>query len=193
MKFKLILLALLVLSFRAYSQSQNNISVVYGISATNVDIHGAIGDFGYNAKSGMVYGLTYTRGLNRLFSLETGLLFVTDKAEQSSVTPGIGNVKNDGNIKLISIPVLAKFTFFKYFYADAGTSIDKETNYSNTSVANDQSGLGFELGVGGQYTFGHVTIFVNPYVKQYGAIRFDGGQNFNLLEDGFKFGIGYHF
>ena len=193
MKFELILFALIVLSIQAYSQSQNNISVVYGTSATNVDIHGAIGDFGYNAKSGMVYGLTYTRELTKLFSLETGLLFATDKAEESSVIPERGNVTFDGNIKLISVPVLAKFTFFKYFYADAGTSIDKEINYSNNSVATDQSGLGFELGVGGQYTLGHLTIFINPYIKQYGAIRFNSQQDFNLLEDGYKFGIGYRF
>jgi opacity protein-like surface antigen len=193
MKINLIFLALIILSIRAYSQSGSNISVAYGTPATNVDIHGAIGDFGYNQKTGIVYGLTYTRELNRLFSLETGLLFAIDKAEESSIVPGRGNANADGNIKLISVPVLAKFTFFKYFYADAGTSIDKETNYTNTSVANDQSGLGFELGVGAQYALTHLIIFVNPYVKQYGAIRFDSGQNFNLLEDGFKFGIGYRF
>src|ERR1700709_2228342 len=79
MNFKLFLGALLFLSFGAYSQSKNNISVLYGFSETAVDIHGAIGDFGFQDKTGAFYGVIYTRNVNKHFSLESGLLVYDDK------------------------------------------------------------------------------------------------------------------
>jgi hypothetical protein len=190
MKFKFILLALVILSATAFSQSKNNFSVVYGVSNADVDIHNAVGDYGYDSRAGMLYGLTYTRTLNNKFSIETGLIFSNDKIRSESILPGFGNRIVDGTVKSFSVPVYFKFAFFKYLYADMGMLIDKQTDYSDNSVVNDQSGLGFEVGIGGKYNIGRVSVFVNPYYRLYGA---SSSSNNNLDEAGLKFGVGYNF
>jgi hypothetical protein len=91
------------------------------------------------------------------------------------------------------VPVIAKFTFFKYLYADGGISVDKEINYPGNYLSLDQSGIGIEVGIGAQYTFSRVTVFVNPYFKNYGVVHFNSKQDFDLLENGFKFGLKYSF
>jgi hypothetical protein len=48
MKFKFILSALILLSIRAFSQTKNNLALVYGAAANTVDIHG---DFDYSSDS----------------------------------------------------------------------------------------------------------------------------------------------
>jgi hypothetical protein len=189
MKFKLILLTLLAFSIRAWSQSKNDISVLYGESTTNVDIHGAIGDYGYNPKTGTLYGITYTRVVNKFLSLETGLIIADDKVQLNSDLPGPYQGNHDGEVKALSIPLMAKFTFFKYFFADGGFLFDKQTNYTNSNVIGDQSGLGGEIGIGAQFTVSRIRIFISPYVRQYNVTKIDN----NLFEDGVKFGLGYTF
>jgi len=189
MKFKFSLLILIALSIHVCGQSKNQVSVLYGISTTSVDIHGAIGDYGYSSRSGTLLGFTYTRNLAGPFSLETGLLFANDKIQLNSDLPGIYQGSHFGEVKIVSIPVYAKFTFLKHLYADGGLLYDNETSDPNNSVVGDQTGLGAELGIGGKYSFGPVTLFVNPYWHAYNITR---TQN-NLVEIGVKFGLGYNF
>jgi hypothetical protein len=190
MKFKLLLTAFFLFAFSAYAQQKNTIAVVYGVSNTNVDIHGAIGDYGYEPETGFVYGITYSRAINKYFTIQTGVLYSDDKAELNYIEPGIGTIYQSGEVKTISIPLTARFTFLKYVYVDAGFSYDKETNYQgSSSVVNNQSGLGGEIGIGGQYTFSGITVFVNPYFRQYNITAI----NNNLYETGIKFGLGYKF
>jgi hypothetical protein len=190
MKLKSCLIALFlfgVLSARA--QEKNTLSVFYGISNSNIDIHNAIGDYGYSQRPGTGFGFTYNRALNRFFSIETGFAYANDKTQLSVIEAGLGNIYTNEDLKLISIPLRAKFTFFKYLFADAGFSYDKQTNYRTGDETNDQSGLGGEVGVGAQFQYAHILIFVNPYYKTY---RITSVQN-NLYEQGLKFGIGYKF
>jgi hypothetical protein len=193
MKFKLSLIVFIAISIQAFAQSKNTVAFVYGFANANVDINGAIGDFGYERKTGTNFGLTYSKHITSLLSLQTGLIYADDKAEENSILPGRSGIYDDGDLKIISVPIIAKLTFFKYVYADGGISIDKEINYAGNYLQLDQSGIGFEAGVGGQYTFSHLTVFVNPYIKGYGLVHFNSKEQFNLLEDGFKFGLGYNF
>lgn len=85
MKLKLLCLALLLCSTYSYSQTKNNISFVYGFNNNLVDIHGAIGDYGYYDKTGQSYGLSYTRSFTKLFSIETGLLYSSNKVQLSTI------------------------------------------------------------------------------------------------------------
>jgi hypothetical protein len=186
MKFKLILIAFLFLSFQSFSQTKNNISVIYGFAANSVDIHGAIGDYGYNNKTGQTYGLSYTRDITKIFSIETGLLYSVNKIQLTTIGPA-GGIYNQ-NLNMLSLPVYGKLTFLKYLYGQFGFSLDHQTNYSADHIVDDQSGVGLELGVGGKCNFGPVSVFVNPY---YANHRFYGHNN--LMEAGVKFGLGYNF
>ena len=193
MKFKLTLAAFLMCSLQAFSQSKNNISAVSGFSSTLVDIHDAIGDFGYQGKSAFTTGFLYTRQIGAIVSLQAGLFFADDKTEETSSLPGRVNTRVDGDLKFISIPVMAKATFFKYLYFDGGISFDDEINRADNYSTLDESGISVELGIGGQYAFKRVTLFINPYFKVYGTTHFNRNDDFNLIEGGYKFGVGYNF
>ncbi|HTE01403.1 MAG TPA: outer membrane beta-barrel protein [Mucilaginibacter sp.] len=188
MRFKLILSALCLLSIQAFSQSKNNISVVYGFASNTIDIHGAIGDYGYANKSGIMYGLSYTRDLAKSFSIETGLIYANHQAEVHYIVGGLGEQKRSGEIHLISVPLYARYTFLKYLFLQGGFSLDHQTNYTRESVANDQSGLGLEFGVGGKINLGQFSVFANPYFCNH---NFSGTNN--LMETGVKFGAGFNF
>jgi hypothetical protein len=188
MKFKFILPALVLLSFQAFSQTKNNISLVYGVASNIVDIHGAIGDFGYSPESGTNFGLSYTHYLSKHFSLESGILYSNSYVRLSSIQGPRGEFFYDGYVKMISVPVLAKFTFLKYVFLQGGILLDHQTNYTRDGVINDESGVGLEMGIGGKYSIGRVSVFVNPFVAKHGT----PGSN-NLLEAGAKFGLGFDF
>jgi len=188
MKFKIIFSALFLLSIHAFSQSKNNISLVYGFANNLIDIHGAIGDYGYANKSGIMYGLSYTRNLGKSFSIETGLIYANHKAEVHYIVGGLGEQKRSGEIHLISVPLYARYTFLKYLFLQSGFSLDHQTNYSADGIANDQSGIGLELGVGGKVNLGQLSVFANPYFCNH---NFSGTNN--LMETGIKFGAGFNF
>ena len=186
MKFKFLLITLVFLSINAFSQSKNNISLVYGIANDDGDNHGVIGDYGYNTKRGMMYGFSYTRSLSKSFSIETGLLYSVNNIELTTIGPAGGIY--DQKLDMLSIPVYAKLTFLKYVFAQWGVTLDHETNYSANSIIDDQSGVGIVLGIGGKYNFGPVSVFANPFFCRHAL----SVQN-NLVETGIKFGLGYNF
>jgi len=194
LKSKILFFAFILFSFSSYSQSKNTVSAVFGVSGNDVSIHGSIGDFGYKSKSGTLFGFTYSRNFNSSISLETGVLVSDNKTEETFIIPGMGRGNAYGTVKMITIPVFIKYSFLKYLYLDGGPLIDKQTNYTNNSTLNDQSGIGFELGIGGKYSFNKFTVFINPSLREHDVIAFAGkGSSFNLLEAGVKLGLGYNF
>jgi hypothetical protein len=186
MKLKLLLIALVLCCTCVFSQTKNNISLVYGFNANSVDIHGAVGDYGYKYKTGQSYGLNYTRSFSELFSIETGLLYSKNKVELMTIGPAGGLYY--GEIRMLSVPALAKFTFLKYLYAEGGVVLDHQINYKSDGIADSQSGVGLEIGVGGKYNLGPVSVFINPYYTDH---RFYGKNN--LIDTGVTFGLGYNF
>jgi hypothetical protein len=186
MKYKFLFFALTLFSAEAFSQSKNDISVVYGAVANLVDIHNVIGDFGYTNQSGYQYGLSYTRELNRSFSLETGFLFSQNKIQLTTIGPR-GGIYNQ-NLDMLTVPLYARYTFLKYAFVQWGFMFDHETNYSPDHDVDDQSGIGLEAGVGGKYNFGPVSIFVNPFFCRHAITA-----RMNLMEAGARFGLGYSF
>ncbi len=196
MKFNLFLLLFVLFSASVYSQSKNNISVYYGISNSDVDIRGAIGDYGYKPKDGIGFGLTYTRVFTKIVSVETGLQYCDDNVQMNAIQSfpsGITTVIRNGQAKFLSVPLNAKFTFLKYFYGASGLSADFQTNYTNSSVLDKQSGIGLEIGLGAKYGIGKVNVFVNAYAHELAVFHFSKDAHSNLLEDGLRFGLGYNF
>jgi hypothetical protein len=188
MKFKFILIACLLTSIHAFSQSKNNISFVFGASSCDVNIHGAIGDYGYVKQNGVTNGLSYIRTLNKSFSLEVGVLYSDDKVRLSTIQGG-GEQFDNQNLHLWSFPVMVRYTFLKYAFLQGGTYFDFQSNYgSNTSNLQKQSGVGLELGLGGKYNFGPVGVFINPYFVNHAFYASN-----NLVELGVKAGVGYNF
>jgi hypothetical protein len=192
MKIKLTILILALSAMQAYSQSKNNISLVYGISSNTIYMGRVMSDGGYDTGSGIVYGLNYSRNINNYLSIETGLHYANDKVSGSSFY-GATTYHFNGEIKMISIPVIAKFSFFKYFYADAGFTADFQTNYTSNSIGTKQSGIGLEAGLGAAYSFGKIKLSINPYFQEHNIISYAGKNSNNLADAGCKFGVGYNF
>jgi hypothetical protein len=186
MKIKILFLALILISAKAFSQSKNNISVVYGITANSVDIHNVIGDFGYNDRSGYEVGMNYFYSLSHSFALGTGLVYSENKIQLTTIGPAAA-VYNQ-TIAMVTVPVYARYSFLKYLYAQGGLVADHQLNYSRNSDIRDQSGVGIELGIGGRYSFGAGSVFVNPFYCLHGI-----NASMNLIDAGVRFGIGYHF
>jgi hypothetical protein len=194
MKLKLILV-LLFFATQAYSQTKNTLAVLYAPGSGNINIHGAIGDFGYVEKPSKSFGLGYIRQINKTLSLETGLRYSQTDIEESVISYGGSGLRLHDQLNMVSIPLLAKLTFLKYLYIDMGFDIDFQTNYSSASVAPSQSGVGLEAGIGAKYSYKSVILFVSPYLQHHSITRFgsNNGQNFELMSTGVKFGLGYNF
>jgi hypothetical protein len=194
MKIKLIILAFVLFSTQAYSQSKNNISLFYGVAANNVNIHGDIGDYGYKSKSSTIIGFGYTHNLTNSFALETGLQYSSNKLILSYIVPDRGEILSPGRAKLITVPIYGKYTFLKYLYVNAGLLVDFDFGADNDTGINDQKGIGAEIGVGGKYDFGKVTVFINPFLLEHRLIGFKNYGRTNSIENaGVKFGVGYNF
>ncbi len=132
MKFKILFLALILISVKTFSQSKNTISVEYGVTANTVDIHGAKGDFGYNDGSGYEAGLNYFYNLSHSFALGTGLVYSENKIQLTTIYPGYNGVYNQ-TVAMITVPLYAKYSFFKFLYAQGGITADHQINYSRDS------------------------------------------------------------
>jgi len=192
MKFRILFLLTVLISGTAYSQSQNYISLLYGTAGNIVDIHGVKGDFGYNAGSATLFGMSYVKGLTHEFSFESGIIYSDNQTQLSSSPSGRVVIYNE-HIKMVSVPILLRRNFLKYFYFNFGLNVDVETNYPNDGSALNQSGIGYEMNLGGQYNFSHFTVFAAPFFQAHGLIRFNDNNTGNLLDGGIKFGAGFNF
>ena len=191
--FFIIIIAFLSLEINA---QKNRISVFYGFTGNellrNEDL---VGGPSYDGKGSDIFGINYQRALNKDISLETGLEYSKNKIGITpSFYPGIDLTPRQEDIELITIPVYVKFTFFKYFFVNGGTLIDFEINREDYLSTDEQSGIGFGAGIGGQYTFRNFTFYINPLLRYHALIPFHK-ENYqqHLTEAGIKFGLGYNF
>jgi hypothetical protein len=193
MKTTSLLFAFIFLCTGVYCQSKNTLSLVFGAAGNDVGFIG-IGGPGYLGQGGLIYGFNYSRSLTKPLSIETGLeysvnnvLWDYEDAYNPSFTP------QKASVKMLSVPVFAKITFLKYFFADGGFIADFETSHVSDAIVNNQSGIGMGLGIGGKYTFKKMTLFINPFIQFHDAVSFNHQGGGSLLDQGVKFGIGYGF
>jgi len=189
MKLKLFLIAALFLSVSAFSQTKNNLSVYWATVSDFMDSHSAIGDFGYDGNGGTKFGINYELGFSRHWSIQTGLQYTDDKLTLNTIGPF--HTTRADEIKFVTVPIVAKVTFWNVLFFDGGILADFETSNNST---NHQSGIGYEIGAGLQYHFGRLQLYVNPYAQYHRVFGFSkSGSNFNLIDGGWKFGLGYNF
>jgi len=178
----------------AFSQTKNRVSIIFSPASNGLSIpNGWLGDMGYTGKGAKLYELKYSRQINKFISIETGLEYSFNKIEMDYFPDGIKHYK-ESDIKMLSIPIYADLTFLKYFFANAGPTIDFELNHLPSESTYNQSGIGFGLGIGGRYTLKNFTISLNPfYQKHLILLSKKGTYHENLYESGIKLGLGYNF
>ena len=193
MKNKLIIFCFILFCINSFAQTKNKISISFTSADNGLSIpNGWDGDMGYTGKGANLYELKYSRKISTFFSIETGLEYSLNKIEKSYFSDGIMHYK-ELNIKLLSLPIYGDFTILKYFFVNAGPTLDFELNHQNSQSTFNQSGLGFEFGIGGRYSFKNFTISLNPFYQKHLILQYKKEESHeNLWESGIKLGLGYN-
>jgi len=194
MKTIFLLFACSLLALASFSQTKSRFSILYSPASNGVDIKkGWIGDVGHTGKGTGLFELRYSRNINSFLSIETGLQYAHNKIETDYFPDGVTHYKSS-EINMVSVPVYCNLAFLKYFFVEAGPSLDFETNHSSSTSIADQSGVGFAFGLGGKYTFKRVTFIVNPFFQSHLMLSLGSGDSIeHLWQSGVKFGVGYGF
>lgn len=194
MKTIFLFFACYLLVLVSFSQTKSRLSFLYSPASNGVDIKkGWIGDVGHTGNGANLFELRYSRNINSFLSLETGLQYAHNKIETNYFPDGVTHYKNS-EINMMSVPVYCNISFLKYFFAEAGPTLDFETNHSATTSITDQSGIGFAFGLGGKYAYKSVTVIVNPFFQRHLMLSIGGGDLIERLwQSGVKFGVGYGF
>jgi len=178
----------------AFTQSKAHLSFFYSPYHSEVIVKdGLLSDSGHTGKNGNLFELRYSHPVNTYLSLETGLQYSGNKVETEYFPDGITHYM-ESEIKLLSVPVYANLTFLKYFYVEAGPTLDFEVQHKPQSSVQNQGGIGLAAGVGGKYTFKRITVFINPFVQRHLLVSFSDDEIYErLIQSGLKFGVGYSF
>jgi hypothetical protein len=189
---KLIMLLLLLhgLALHAYSQSVNNISIETGVAANDA---GKQGDYGPNAKVSLLYGVNYTLSLSDFCSIGSGVLLSTNTSEKIFAQNAPSSSYCYGKVEMASFPVYAQFFFLDHLYADVGATADFKVGNSNKTIADNQSGIGYLMGIGCKFNFDDVSVSMNPFLNVHRVIVTNDNSPNGLLDAGVKFSVGYNF
>src|SRR3569833_413208 len=188
-----VLTALILFGTKSYAQQKNTIAIVYGTGSDGL-FFGGIGSAGYSSRGFTMVGLNYIRHAESFFSIETGLEYANYNLlwdYEDAYDPTFRPQRT--SIKMLSVPVLGNFTFFKYVFVNAGFSVDIETDHPAQRIAPEESGIGVFLGMGGKYSFRHITLSANPFFQMQGILPFSSNGGRGLVYTAFKFGLGYRF
>jgi hypothetical protein len=177
-----------------YTQTKNEIIIGYGFAKNDIIMNDdIIGDMGFTGKKTIAFGVDYLRSLNNYFVFETGFTYSDSKITYNYFPSGILNTKEE-EIKLLSIPCGVSLNLLKYFFINAGTTLDIESGRTSDQNTHDQSGLGFYGGFGAKYSIHNFSIRINPFILEHAVIPFKkDSYKQKLWENGMKIGIGYVF
>ena len=194
MKITKLFLTLLIsiITIQSYSQNSNEFRIYYGFSDTELkrdaDLDGGGSQYAENSKE---FGIKYLRQLKNNLSIEFCVNFLKSDLILNGA-PMIPQIPTRyEKLEMISIPIYANYTLWKYLFVNAGPILDLQT--SENSI-DSQSGIGYSIGFGGKYDFNNFLIYVNPNFKRHAVIPFEK-ENYQqrLTELGIQFGIGYKF
>lgn len=191
----LILIVVIFSNHVSYGQNNHKIFVTYGISNAlpAYNHNGVAGGGGYDGTGSFSIGLRYFAKSNKPITFETGLDYATHKYDKSpAFYPGLDMAPKPEKLHLISVPLYANLTFWKYVFVHGGALVDFEINKQNS--IQKQSGIGLGLGIGGKYDFKRFSVMVNPFLQRHAILAFEKtGTRLSLLNAGVRIGLGYSF
>jgi len=188
----LITLIVTLISIQCYSQHSNEFRIYYGFVDSKL-LRNANLDGGASYENGNSYefGFKYLRKISGKLFLESGINYMSTQVKITTALIGLPFSSRTEELKMISIPIYANYTFGNYFFVNGGAILD----FQNSKKSFDtQSGIGYSIGVGGKYDFDKFSIFVNPNYKRHSLIPFEKENNHQkLTEFGIQVGLGYSF
>ncbi|SHF51384.1 Outer membrane protein beta-barrel domain-containing protein [Salegentibacter echinorum] len=184
---------LLLISFNALAQKQNEIRIYGGITTSDISRHSKLdGDVSLDLNNTYEFGLRYLLQITQNLAIETGLNYWRgDVKINPPMNPGPNLSSRKEKLQITSIPIYANFSFLDYFFINGGPVMDFQ---SSDSSIDDQSGIGVGLGIGGEYSFNNFSVFINPNIRRYAVIPFEEENNHQKLTSfGVNLGLGYQF
>ncbi|WP_298266103.1 hypothetical protein [uncultured Lutibacter sp.] len=192
-KIRIILMIVIaILTINSYSQNSNELRVYYGTSyAEFLQNQSLDGVGGYELTNFNQFGIKYLRQLSTDFYIETGISYSKSDLQITPSFTGEPIQSRYEKLEIVSVPIYANYTFWKYLFVNGGPILDFQTSDNSTD---SQSGIGYGLGIGGKYNFDRFLIFVNPNFKRHSVIPFEKENHHQkLTELGVQFGIGFKF
>jgi hypothetical protein len=146
MKFLLALIIILI-SLECYSQQSNELRTYFGIIDSKLlRNESLVGGASYDNENSYEFGVKYLRKLTSKLSLETGINYLSTKVKITPSFTGTTVNSRQVDLKLISIPIYANYSFGKYFFLNGGPILDFQ---NSTESFDSQSGIGYGIGLGG--------------------------------------------
>lgn len=196
MKKNLLFIFMILNSAFALGQSGPEVKGYFGISGAQV---GIVADVSVESSVEMngfkEFGLMLSSGIGGKFRLNGGLNYAYGKVEfQCDLCSG-SDLPNpyDQDFRMLSIPVYVEYELTNFFYLAAGPLVDFQLSENN--YLEDQSGLGYLIGLGGKVRTEKLTFSIFPNCKRHAVVSFDtpeGDKTF-LQEFGLQLGVGYSF
>lgn len=179
------------MTLQSYSQKSNEFRLYYGISDSELLRESMDGGGEYQNEKFNEFGIKYLRQLLGNFYIETGINYSKSDVKITPEFIGEPVQSRYEKLEIVSIPIYANYTFWKYLFVNGGPILDFQT--SDNSI-DSQSGVGYSLGIGGKYDFNKFLIFINPNYKRHSVVPFEK-ENYHqqLTEFGVQIGLGYKF
>ena len=193
LKKLLLPLFLAFFSLSAFSQTQNEVRLYFGITDSKLlrgeDLDGASSP---DVENSYEFGFRYLLEVTDNLALETGLNYWKGDVVINSALPRPGETSSSQELQTTSIPIFANYTFLDYFFVNGGPVMDFQGSESES--VDPQAGIGVGFGLGAQYAFNNFSIYVNPNFRRYAVIPFEEEDYHQKLTSfGVQLGVGYRF
>lgn len=200
-KFKLALLILVISGFPVFAQENESpdadhflIGLYYaGFGENDIfrsdELDGAPS---FNGKNYFSLGINSVLALNRWLNFESGVGFVRHRYTVTpNLPPTYDNETKEYSLSILEIPVTLRATILRYGFVNGGMLVDMDL--SGSGEVDSQTGLGWVMGLGLQYTFKKgIMVYVNPYAKTHAFVPFTAEKYpQKVWESGFRLGVMY--
>lgn len=188
-KGTIVLFVFFCFSTSIFAQSALRIGLQGGISNAIVDQGGnLIGGAGLDLEDFSTIGLVFSKSWNDKWELTSGLSYVA-ATHIITPAPGLDLSKRFEEFSMLSVPVLGSYSFFPFAFVTAGPIFDFQLS-SNDYL--HQSGVGYQLGLGGKYQIDRFRFALIPNVKRHGVIQYEKTNlKRNVMEFGLNFELTY--
>ncbi|SKB86244.1 Outer membrane protein beta-barrel domain-containing protein [Salegentibacter holothuriorum] len=192
MKKLLLPLFLAFFSLSAFSQTQNEVRLYFGITDSQLLRNDELtGGGSYEIENSYEFGFRYLLDVTENLALETGINYWRGDVLITSA-PMPEQTTRSEELQTTSIPIFANYTFLDHFFVNGGPVMDFQGSESKS--IDPQAGIGVGFGLGAQYAFNNFSIYINPNFRRYSVIPFEEKSNHQKLTTfGVQLGLGYKF
>ncbi len=143
------------------------------------------------------FGVMLSKGIGGKFRINGGVGYAYSAVDFSPNVPPCVNClyayEHNPDFRMLSIPVYAEYGLTNFLFVAAGPLVDFQLSEGNNF--DEQSGLGFLVGLGGKVRAEKFAFSVFPNYKRHAVVPFDKPEGYKdiLQEFGLQFGVGYRF